>query len=561
MSYLNVPRLYFAGEFIADPNTINNSPPNFELGAQLPPAVQGWNPKGTGAWSFSGCTVTAVTYVDGEHVVAPGDDPALGASVHSVANPSGGKMVDLDPDQQMVSELWGLTVSLGDTAGSDSFTGDYTPAAFQDIWPAGPGGQAGFRVWYQSTITGVQWAGSLGSRLLSELQQASDGVLSIKFMLDRYNAHNPALANGPPNFPDPGNGLAFTHGRIVGAIGPGTPGEPRQLVPARLLRPMPGSSPMHFAPCVVDTARRKVVVDLGNSIKAAHLRDETMEDLGLLELAVLPADGDPVLLGPLDYQAEDWYPTTAGIAEFPPAGTLSDHQLALLESNPLGIVAVPKSKLGHPLLQENPDGSFLKADNFVYRLDPGVADRQVDLYATRFGAPLTGATITLGVSPNSPNSPNALPLPVPPPTDAAGKTSFTWQPGNPGNPRPDDLDGEVCFITYELADFVNTYPDDNDFLSVHLYAEQPAVEQPTWWGEVRPILTQYHQLYPVMAFIPLDDYRAVVKSAKQIREAINRPLTAPMYMPVTRDLSASRLALLNRWFDNGTPEGEPPLSA
>lgn len=32
MSYLNVPRPYFAGEFIADPSPINDSPRDFALG-------------------------------------------------------------------------------------------------------------------------------------------------------------------------------------------------------------------------------------------------------------------------------------------------------------------------------------------------------------------------------------------------------------------------------------------------------------------------------------------------------------------------------------------------
>ena len=73
MSYLQLPRLVFSGQFQADPSTVNNDPEHFNPAAfrsnyQLPGsgASNGWwNPRGTGAWRFFDCKVGSVWYQDG----------------------------------------------------------------------------------------------------------------------------------------------------------------------------------------------------------------------------------------------------------------------------------------------------------------------------------------------------------------------------------------------------------------------------------------------------------------------------------------------------------------
>ena len=60
MSYLQTPRLHFAGKFQADPSTINNDPEHFDTSKFQsnynlpgPGASNGWwNPGGTAAWRF-----------------------------------------------------------------------------------------------------------------------------------------------------------------------------------------------------------------------------------------------------------------------------------------------------------------------------------------------------------------------------------------------------------------------------------------------------------------------------------------------------------------------------
>lgn len=559
MSYLDVPRLYFAGQFIADPSTPNNSPSNYALGTVITPADQGWNPDGTGAWGLTGCKVTGVTFEDGTYSKDPAVDPVIGAPVSSVETSSltSGRLVDLDPDQQLVSEIWALAVNLG-SAAAGSFQSVFETAAFADIfWHGGPGGQAGARAFYQSLLTGISWSDSLASPFLEQLKGASPAALSIKFNVDRYNAHNPALGNAPQNFPDPHNGMKFTHGRVVGSIGPAAEGEPKHFVAARLLRPTTSQSSVNFAPCLYDSLRETVVLDLGNSLPAAELVNQVMVNLGSLFLVLQTGEDSPPVLGEIDYLAEDWYPTTAGIVELP-AGDAADR----ITSFPLTVVPTGTMPRGIPpgaLLSENPNGSFVRADQFVYRLNPGDESQSVDFRVTRFGQPDQGQEVNLALQKRHPglNTPaGALPLGSTPPTDAQGRTSFPWTVNDPGNPRPFNLDGQVYYVDYNLPGVDDEFADPNNFISAQVYSQYPDEQNPTWWGNVYDILAQYHQLYPVMAFIQLDDYDAVVQNADRIRAAMNLPRDDGGFMPVVRDLSQSKLDVINRWFEQGMPEGQ-----
>jgi hypothetical protein len=566
MSYLNVPRLTFQGQFVADPSTINNLDANWKLGAAIPPEQQLWNPNGTGAWSFVACSVTRVTYQDGTSTIDANADAVIGSALTTPpGDPLGGKLVDLDPDQQGVSEIWGLQLDLGSGA-TNSLTSRFKVAAFMDLWSAGPGGQAGLRAFYQSVLEDLDWGPDLTSRFLQELERTSraagTGKLSIKFMLDRYNAHNPDPSL-PRNFPDPGNGMPFTHGRIVGTIGPALAGEPDHFVAGRLLRPAASSAAVNFAPSVFDPVRSKLVLDLGNSIKAAHLVDQTMEDIGPLQLVIRTQDPQrTVSLGPIDYGATDpsWYPTTAGIVEF----DVPDARI--VEHNPLAVVAgvggggFKLLQLPQPLLQENPDGSFVRADTFVYRLSTDEPPPIVTFHATEFGKRIDGKRIQLslvsGFGGNQPEEASGLSSTRVTETDPTvdGRATYTWNVSDPGNPRPDDLDGQVYFVGYGLEGATDRLPNSNFIVSAHLYCKHRDVASPTWVDDIKPIFAQYAQLYPVMGFLALSEYATFQRKGDEIRQAINRPLDHPMFMPVTRDLSPSRLALINRWFDLGMPE-------
>ena len=569
MSYLDRPRLVFSGIFSADPSTVNNDPLNYD--PALAQKAPGWNPNGTGQWRFIGCTVTAAVYSDGTAAV---DDPIVGASVLDNLKGSPAKIVDLDPEQQMVSQIWGFTVQLAPASGSAMVSGHFQVAAFSDIWfravDAGGGGDAPMGACFQSVLTPLAWGDVSASRFLRELREVSPGGLSIKFNLDGVN-----MLSGTPT---------FTQGRVVGAIGPARAGEPDGFVAGRLLRSAPGTSadpnlqpmvlqgtppgsPAFFAPAQVDEGRGAVRVDLGNSLSTTTPGGPLNPALGTLQLAVLAAGKPPVLLGPVGYQAADWYTTTAGIVELP----LSAEQLAAVREAPLALVQ--PGGAGAPavvLLQENPQGAFVRAESFVFRLNPGESAR-VELRATRFGRPAAGQSIALELAPDyvnqiqSPPNPPSLPIgqpgaalsfPARVTTGADGRAAFTLTAADPGNPRH-FIDGQVYGVVYlwgdeEPADY---WHDPTSFVSVLAFDGMRPIEHPTW-TDVQPILAQYAALYPFMTdkVVDLGSYTAVRQNLAGIRRVLSLPQEDPGYMQVTRDMSRDRLRLLLRWIDLGAPE-------
>src|SRR5215210_2864247 len=100
MSYLDVPRLHFAGNFIANPSTINNTPANFDPTVPINFQNESWNPNGNAAWKFLNCTVRSAVNAAGQVYPTSGTDPVIGAAVLSTDQPVAAKLVDLDTQQQ-----------------------------------------------------------------------------------------------------------------------------------------------------------------------------------------------------------------------------------------------------------------------------------------------------------------------------------------------------------------------------------------------------------------------------------------------------------------------------
>src|SRR4051794_24768554 len=103
MSYLDQPRINFTGRFFTNVSTINNDLTNYDPNA--PVGDPGWNPTGIALFKFDSCRVTGVQ--------SPGDNSKLvGASVTTPPQPVAGKLVDLDPDEQMLSQVIGVALNL-----------------------------------------------------------------------------------------------------------------------------------------------------------------------------------------------------------------------------------------------------------------------------------------------------------------------------------------------------------------------------------------------------------------------------------------------------------------
>jgi hypothetical protein len=556
MSYLDVPRFHFAGEFLSDPSTANNSlgsccdplssAPHMECSYNPAvtidgnPALELWNKDGRHHFSLRGCTVRSAVDVSGAVSARPDQDSLVTGTIEVDGF---GRLVDVDPAWQTSSQIFGLTLRVADTGGS-GFTAAMATATLRELWARRrPGGfSEGLGGVYQSVLTNVAWnpeIGPLRSPVLEALRSLSRNRLSIKFVVYAYQA-----TAGP----------GFTVGRIVGTIGPALAGEPDHIPNARvLIHSVAAGEPFGTAHFRLDAARQRLVVDLGNAIP--ELASGARRPLGTLEAQIdLPAPQGTVTLGSLGYD-ERHYVRSAGIEEVP----VTAAQGASLASAPLRIRATASPAAPRLVLAERSPGVEIDASQVVVRLNPG-EDARVDLLARRFGAPASGVEIGLEVIQGdpatgltvlsgtaSPPAPVALPGRVL--TPASGEVALALRAGDPGHPRA-HMDGQVYVLGLFLGPCVAA--NRRGQIVVRVYERHAIPANPTW-TDVRDILTQYFRLYGSMRFIDLGDH-AIVKSVRgPIAAALRRAETDPRYMPVSRDLSRDKRDLLLRWLDAGAP--------
>jgi hypothetical protein len=551
MSYLQAPRLHFAGRFRADVSTVNNSVTHFRNPNQ--PPGQGWNPAGSGSWSMTNCAVTTAVYADGTVARTASDDPVIGASLQQSRS---ARLVDLDPEQQLVSQIWGMQLQLERPGGSQVFQGTFKVTAFSDLWTgrfptSGQVFDLNMSTCYQSVLTALAWNDVSGSRFLSELRQASaQGLLSIKFNLDGFDQTQRI-------------------GRIVGTIGPVQSGEPGHFVVGHQC--MGGSGPVWFFPAVVDSQRGKLIADFGNALQTTTFRGAFDSSLDL-QIGLLAGNGQFSSLGRVPIGPAGWYEQTAGVCEFPPDRALTPQEVNQLDSTPIGVVHQTES--GASLVAaEGSDGLHVRADEFVFRMsanDPA----NVTLRASKFGKPLPNAKIALSLDPSGLQRgasdhdvgvpANGLSFPASVTTDAQGVASFTLKAGSIGTPR-NYIDGQVYGVRYTLTQSdpnAGGYFNFSDFISVLLWTNYAIPSGPTWVHDVEPILKEYEGLYPVMRdIVTLGNYDSVVANKSAVQMVFSLPEEDPRYMPVTRDLSPAKRQMILNWLLTTGNAGKPNFDA
>jgi hypothetical protein len=552
MSYLIGPRLHFAGTFTADVSTVNNLATHFDDPNR--PPEPGWNPSGSGAWAVNACKVTSAVFSDGTVARTPADDSIIGASIVQLGR---GRLVDLDPEQQMVSQIWGLRLGIASSGGASAMTGGFKVTAFSDIWfgrlPAG-GGDFAATAFYQSVIEGINWGDLFGSRLLSELKQASDPTsLSIKFNVDGFDQTKHI-------------------GRIVGSIGPASASEPAHFIVGRQCMGQ-DTGPVWYFPAALDVKRRKLIADFGNALQTTSSGgpfDSTLNlSIGLLSGNQFTSFGR-VPIGPAG-----WYEQTAGVCEFPSDRPLSDAEMTQLSTTPIGVVQQTTAGLAI-VAAEGSDGLHVRADDFVHRMSANDS-RTVSIRASRFGQPLPNAAISLAFDPSQlQQGPGDPGVDAPPAgvkflqnvtTDANGIVSLKLSAGSIAEPRKFSdgkyIDGQVYGVRYTLPQSdpnAGGYFNPADFVSVLVWTDFPVPNDPNWNTHVEPILSQYQKLYSVMkAFVNLGDYASVVAHKVQMQDVFTRPEEDPHYMPVTRDLSPAKRKMILSWLNTTGNAGKPNL--
>jgi hypothetical protein len=582
MSYLNPPRLHFAGKFDANVSTVNNDPFHFNTGTFQPSyqdlqsatAMNGWfNPRGDAAFRLIGCQITGAYGAGGRPA---GADPVFGCMVSDSDRLAPAKLVDLDPEQQMVSTIFGLEVRIADPIGSSLMRGSFEPAPFTDLWgrAAGPGSDTNAGSMYQSVLTNLEWGDVSHSPFLMALRAAAtDGLLSIKFNVDGFN-----MDFGGPD---------FMRGRIVGTIGPAATTEPRHFVAGRQLVPDldENENPkggIYYCTAVVDEPAGAVRLDLGNALPTVDAGGDVVPRamLGRLALACLdPAQSAPVLLGQIPYWRAGWYQSSAGVVDVP----VTPQQLASISEHPLALLTGTGSPVTWtPAVQEAGSGLHVRADMFAYRLDPGETVH-VPVYVTRFGGRVADAEVTAlrddsgmqsGPVPGHP--PSSLPpgvgepadgisIATVKPTDSGGATELEITAGDPENPRV-FIDGQLYGVRPSLpaAPATDPPPNPSDFVSLLVFdgfdPDEPLAWHGTEQGSMQPIFQQFANLYPVMyTFLDLGDYEDVCRNRDMLLLAFRLAEEDPNSMPVTRDLSGAKRAAAIRWLDAVGRDGKPRL--
>jgi hypothetical protein len=637
MSYLDLPRLHFSGLFFTGPGTINNRTQNYTpsvplvnaAGQYLRTAV--WNPLGVSQWWLEECTVLSAVGSAGAPVDAT--DAVIGAAVESpspmtpMSDGADGfydiaKMVDLDPDQQGRSALYGvrIAVTLPNGAG---LQGLMTIAELRQLYPRVPvrsGSWTAVGNW-MGTLQNVQWSGDIsGSALLTALKGVSAQGLAVKLSVDLHQ-NNPGN-----NFT---SGDKFCYGRVLGSIGPALAGELDQVVPGRYLPTFSGppSAAVEAAPrtrqvisaregVAMEAAAIAVARDAASASEAAtplqpwnpafavirQSESQTLLNIDIGGCILLNGGADPnnpsgfssdgtfevdsgIVVGVFDGTNDSFVPLTNGSitlsTQYQPLESTSKNcnlvknsgvfTIPLTEAdgtgyqtNPLGIQVN-----GTTVVQENADGLWADVSVSSQRLECGSGQTgQAKIMVRVFGnAPPVGTAppVTIDVQlvewlPNDPQPPSLGPstdvgLTIGQ-TDANGLADITTSVNVPDitlSEMRQPLASQVYYITLTdpLGNAIGDGTPLNLFqsptLSVLLWQAFQAPATPTW-SDIGPIFTAYARLYPGMkSRLDISDEATVVGFAPVVLAMMSKDITDPSYMPVTRDLSPSKMAMIVSW--------------
>ncbi|XP_077864711.1 uncharacterized protein LOC144350403 [Saccoglossus kowalevskii] len=559
-SYLDWPRIHFAGYYRADAPTGNNVCDNYDIKTfdqklREQECLLLWNAKGSGRFYLEDCKVTSVCYKNGECVTEK--DDLIGKAVISNKHRPQAILADLDPSYHIASTIYGMHLTVHDT-----FTGRYLESSirepnFNKVHERRYDEATG--VVFQSLLVDVEWddtnKGLVVVRQMMDLssQTPQPNVLSIKIILD-YFEYQKQFSN-------------FSQGRLVGSIGVAGSAEPLHMLRHRELH----STNVNFGKSIfrVLYERGKLLIDLGNSLthnlegNPDPFINEVLQVVYPLEINTRFDCSTPVdVLGYIPYSDSNWYTRTAGIVQIPETGILTLKQLHMLHNRPLLIRQLHRETKDctDVILKEHYHGfSIGVMGDSVWRVNPG--DKwEVKAFVMYFGDPAIGLQLRLqpdnsingtwcGNKRYPYNQPEeAVNHTLCATTDHNGIASFNFHSYNPGNPRP--IEGQLYFyhMEVEIPMLLST-----DFpIAILLYSSYTVSEDgPTWYQDIYPIFKMYANMFPTMtSILNLASYEDVVRKKEMIKATMSLPITDPSYMPVTRDLSNSKQSAVLEWLDD-----------
>lgn len=628
MSYLDLPRLHFSGLFFTGPNTINNIIQNFNPSVPLENQAgqftqnAGWNALGVAQWWLEECKVLSAIGPGGTPV---GDtDAVIGADVLSpspktpMSDGQGGfydiaKMVDLDPDQQGRSALYGVRISVTLPNGA-GVQGLMTIPELRQLNPRIPvrGGSWTAVGNWMGNLQNVSWIGDISSSpFLTALKAASPGALAVKLTVDLHQ-------NNPRNMFTSGD--QFCYGRVLGSIGPCLAGELAQVVPGRCLqtvqttsRAAAVSSSRAAAGTQPVPARERVAA------QSAAIGDARVQSRAAVAAPAARATPDPwnpafaiirqvnpqTLLLSIDIggcillNAQGTPPTSDGTFEvndginvgfvdlasgnfvqFAKGALTFDDQYQQLSSTPKNCMLVKNSGVftfqitaddntgyktnplaiqvdGTTVAQEDNSGFWIDVSVSSQRLECGSGQTgQSQIMVRKFGNPVVGQVpVTTDVAlvdwNNNGNLTSSTDVAATfGQADANGLANITTNVNIPSFTPPEmrqPMDSQVYYIFMSDSNGQPIGDGQNPALSVLLWDVFQAPANPTW-NDIGAIFGAYARLYPGMkSRLDISDQSTVVGSVSSVLDHMNLPVTDPAYMPVTRDLSPSKMAMIISW--------------
>jgi hypothetical protein len=603
MSYLDIPRIHFAGRFFTDPSTVNNDPTHYNPDVVTPSPWQ--NPDGQHRFQFRNCKITSAVGPSG----FVNNDPVIGAAFetndqpHLKPGPSNpAKIVDIDVYQQCVSTIYGMQLKL--TVGDVSIIGMADPPTlnlcwFNAVlptrsWEPGDyeqdsfGGDMNACGNFQSVIrfNPSDWpqtsSGILNSLRSTTITINGQLVVAFKFVVDGYR-------NVPID-------QDYQTGRIVGTIGPLFANEPMYNPGQRWLMPRAFSQTDEWnfpsfnnCPFKVDSNRNKLILDLANSI-CRQTAGGPPVDLGTVNAMVSTPDPVTANLGVVDY-SEFAYQNNAHITEM----DLNEAQLEMLQSGQLTLV-MSRNDIGNPtiftepqtdvqfgvekrvILMEGDPGTTATTTVYVSKRGIPLAGKQLKLFTESVHGDTPGATVPPTNPGDTPQADGALDATISV-TDENGFATITFTVLKDPGQRTPELDGQLYFIIaydpdYPRPDWSNPkgpQPPQDQMVSCKVFSQYTVNQNPSW-PEIQSMMAPYMKLYPGMRkLIDLSDRHTFTIFGKNppwdqgygdnnagplgiqagaIAYYMSRDFNDPRLMPVSRDLSQAKILTIMYFIKN-----------
>ncbi|XP_035658214.1 uncharacterized protein LOC118403580 isoform X2 [Branchiostoma floridae] len=550
-----IPRLHFAGRFLADLPTLNNEPDNFNIDTFVFHKDPGYNEMGSGDFRLVNCSVTRVCLTDGSCVE---DDPIVGQPIIR----SAGKLVDHDPENQFQPVLWGLAIGV-----NGFFRGDLVARPAQHFHDA-CGGDLCHEDEYEgdadsamlvSTLQNVAWEENQSTFMsqVRSLRCKTNFTFHVKMTLYNYRGESESDA--------------FPYGRVIGTIFAIASENPLPLGPYKRMLWGDGRPPLFHAPFYVDKCRKRIVLDFSNSIRSDLFGKIVKPWGGTMYLHQFNGtytrcndwQKDRKFTKKIEFGGEDWRRKTSVMIEI----ALDDDELKTVEDLPYAVVMTNEDLRNQDicitLLAERQDGLLASpVDTFTFRKEP-YTSWSMKFRVFSFGKSATGSVLKPTMyHPKNDSKTVTVQECI---ANSNGICDLKFKSLDPGRPRKQNqLDGQLYKYVIHAQNSSEEEALEVKDLTVCIVVYSAHNYTPgrvTWYNDVYPIFQQYANLYPVMKpIINLASYEDVTAKLRLLEYALTLPESHPNHMPITRDLSQPKRDMILSWVrDTGGGKRLPPV--